>query len=49
MFIGTVDQVTAQIAELQAAGCQRWYFQLVPVDDHRMLDLIVSSLIPRFA
>jgi alkanesulfonate monooxygenase len=49
MFIGTVDQVADQIAELQAVGCQHWYFQLVPVDDHGMLNLVATSLIPRLA
>ncbi len=44
MFVGTVGQVAAQIEELADAGCSRWYLQLVPVDDHGMLDLIASDL-----
>jgi F420-dependent oxidoreductase-like protein len=49
MFIGTVQQVAAQIRELEALGCQHWYFQLVPVDDHGLLDLIASELVPSLA
>ena len=49
MFIGTVDQVAAQIRELQDAGCQRWYFQLVPVADDGMLEIIANDLAPRLA
>ncbi len=49
MFIGTVDQVAEQIAELQRVGCSRWYFQLVPVQDDGMLEIIASELAPRCA
>jgi hypothetical protein len=43
-FIGTVDQVAAQVKALKAEGCQQFYFQLVPVDDHGMIDLIAKDL-----
>ena len=49
MFIGTVDQVAEQIAELKGVGCSRWYFQLVPVEDDGMLELIASELAPKCA
>jgi alkanesulfonate monooxygenase len=49
MFVGTVDQVADQIRELAGAGCTRWYLELVPVDDHGMLDLIANELAPRCA
>lgn len=43
-FIGTIDQVAQQIKDLQAAGCQQFYFQLVPVNQEDMLDLIAGPL-----
>jgi len=46
-FIGTVDQVAGQIAALKAAGCQHFYFQLVPVDDHGMLEILANDLVPK--
>ena len=47
MFVGTLDDLASQIAALEQAGCVRWYFQLVPLDDDGMLELIVEDLIPR--
>lgn len=49
MFIGTLDQVADQIHALRDLGCSRWYFQLVPVDDDSMLELIAGDLAPRCA
>ena len=49
MFIGTVDQVVAQIDELKDVGCSRWYFQFVPVDDDGMLEIIANDVAPRCA
>ena len=49
MFIGTLQQVADQVKALQAVGCTRWHFQLVPVDDDGMLDLIAGDLVPRCA
>ncbi len=49
MFIGTVDQVVAQIDELKRVGCTRWHFQLVPVDDDGMLEIIAEQVAPRCA
>jgi len=46
-LVGTVDQVAAQVKELKAAGSQRIYFQLVPVNDHGMLDIIANDLYPK--
>jgi F420-dependent oxidoreductase-like protein len=46
-LIGTVDQVAEQVKELKAAGAQRIYFQLVPVNDHGMLDIIANDLAPK--
>jgi F420-dependent oxidoreductase-like protein len=46
MFIGTVEQVAAQIKALAAVGCTRWYFQFVPVNDHGMLEIIKERLLP---
>jgi alkanesulfonate monooxygenase len=46
-LIGTVDQVAEQVNELKAAGSQRIYFQIVPVDDHGMLDVIANDLAPK--
>jgi F420-dependent oxidoreductase-like protein len=47
MFIGTIDQVAAQINELKSVGCTRWHLQLVPVDDDGMLEIIANHLAPR--
>jgi F420-dependent oxidoreductase-like protein len=49
MFIGTVDQVVAQIKDLASLGCSRWYFQLVPVDDDGMLEILANEVAPRVA
>ncbi|MFN8526161.1 MAG: TIGR03560 family F420-dependent LLM class oxidoreductase [Chloroflexota bacterium] len=49
MMIGTLDEVAAQIRALQAVGATRFYFQLVPVNDYGMLDLIASDLAPKFS
>ncbi len=46
-LVGTVDQVAAQVNELKAAGAERIYFQIVPVDDHGMLDIIANDLAPK--
>ena len=46
-LIGTVDQVAEQVNELKAAGSQRIYFQLVPVNDHGMLDIIANDVAPK--
>jgi alkanesulfonate monooxygenase len=43
-LVGTVDQVAEQVKELQAAGAQRIYFQLVPLDDHGMLEIIANDV-----
>ena len=43
------DQVAEQIKAVKQAGCSRWYFQLVPVDDDGMLELIASELAPKCA
>ena len=49
MFIGTLEQLAEQIGALKEAGCSRWYFQFVPVDDDGMLEIIVDELAPRCA
>jgi probable F420-dependent oxidoreductase len=49
MMIATVEQAVQQIDELKAAGCSRWYFQFVPVEDHGMLELIADKVIPAVA
>jgi alkanesulfonate monooxygenase SsuD/methylene tetrahydromethanopterin reductase-like flavin-dependent oxidoreductase (luciferase family) len=46
-LVGTVDQVAEQVNELKAAGSQRIYFQLVPVNDHGMLEIIANDLAPK--
>ena len=46
-LIGTVDQVAEQVNELKAAGSERIYFQLVPVNDHGMLEIIANDLAPK--
>src|SRR4051812_43991782 len=46
-LIGTVDQVAEQVNELKAAGAQRIYFQLVPVNDHGMLEIIANDVVPK--
>jgi alkanesulfonate monooxygenase len=46
-FIGTVDQVAEQVKALQAAGCQHFYFQLVPVNQGDMLEIIAKDLAPK--
>jgi len=43
-LVGTVDQVAEQVKALKAAGAERIYFQIVPVDDHGMLDIIANEL-----
>jgi alkanesulfonate monooxygenase SsuD/methylene tetrahydromethanopterin reductase-like flavin-dependent oxidoreductase (luciferase family) len=43
-LVGTVDQVAEQVNELKAAGSQRIYFQLVPLDDHGMLEIIANDV-----
>lgn len=48
-YVGTVDQVAEQVRALKAAGCTRWYFQLVPVNDYGMLEIIAKELAPRCA
>jgi F420-dependent oxidoreductase-like protein len=49
MFIGTAEQVAEQIRALRQAGCARWYFQFVPVDDDGMLEIIADDLAPKCA
>jgi len=46
-FIGTADQIAEQVTALKEAGCSRWYFQLVPVDDHGMLEIIANDVAPK--
>ncbi len=46
-LVGTVDQVAEQVNELKAAGAERIYFQIVPVDDHGMLEIIANDLAPK--
>jgi F420-dependent oxidoreductase-like protein len=46
-LVGTVEQVAEQVRELKAAGAQRIYFQLVPLDDHGMLEIIANDVIPK--
>jgi alkanesulfonate monooxygenase SsuD/methylene tetrahydromethanopterin reductase-like flavin-dependent oxidoreductase (luciferase family) len=46
-LIGTIDQVAEQVNELKAAGSRRIYFQLVPVNDHGMLDIIANEVAPK--
>ncbi len=47
MTIGTVDQVAEQVNELKSVGCSRWYFQIIPVDDDGMLEIIAADLAPK--
>jgi F420-dependent oxidoreductase-like protein len=49
MMIATVDQAVQQLDELKAAGCSRWYFQFVPVDDGGMLEIIANQVAPQAA
>lgn len=45
-LVGTVTQMAERISALQAAGCSRWYLQIVPVNDDGMIDLIAGDLAP---
>jgi F420-dependent oxidoreductase-like protein len=45
-LIGTVPDVAERIKVVADRGCQRFYLQLVPVDDDGMLELIAQELIP---
>jgi F420-dependent oxidoreductase-like protein len=49
MLVGTVDQVAERIKALRQAGCSRWYFQLAPVEDDGMLEIIAGELAPKCA
>jgi len=49
MLIGTIDQVAEQIRDLESAGCSRWYFQLIPVDDDGQLEVVAHDLAPKCA
>lgn len=48
-LVGTVEELAAKMAAVIQAGCQRFYLQIVPVDDDGMLDLIANELAPRLA
>ncbi|MFN0070989.1 MAG: LLM class F420-dependent oxidoreductase [Chloroflexota bacterium] len=45
-LVGTVESVAARMKAVEQAGCQRFYLQLVPVDDDGMLELIATELVP---
>ena len=46
-LVGTVDQVAEKVNALRAAGAQRIYFQIIPVNDDGQLDIIANELAPK--
>jgi F420-dependent oxidoreductase-like protein len=46
-LVGTVDQVAEKVNTLRAAGAQRIYFQIIPVNDDGQLDIIANDLAPK--
>jgi alkanesulfonate monooxygenase SsuD/methylene tetrahydromethanopterin reductase-like flavin-dependent oxidoreductase (luciferase family) len=45
-LVGTLPDVAARMKAVADKGCQRFYLQLVPVDDDGMLELIAEELVP---
>jgi F420-dependent oxidoreductase-like protein len=45
-LVGTLSDVATRMKAVADKGCQRFYLQLVPVDDDGMLELIAEELVP---